>query len=287
MPVDTSASFTAMTAAAARAAHLVVDEPPYIFSDTVAAAILGDLAAGLIRYHEDHPGHPVLATARGQVLCRSRYAEDRLAAAVASGVNQYVLLGAGLDSFACRASLAGQLAVFEVDRPSTQAWKRAALAATRIEPGPGLTFIPAEFGDGSLADALQAGGFDFGQAAVISWLGVTMYLDDHAIRDTLAALSGCGPGTELIVDYMLPAGLRDGTGDDYVSQVGAAAADRGEPWLTFASPGDMAALLAEFGFGIAEHLWQRNAIPATEWDRSDSLRPVDLSVISAATRHPR
>jgi methyltransferase (TIGR00027 family) len=276
-----------MTAAAARAAHLVVDQPPYIFSDTVAAAILGDLATGLVRYHEDHPSHPVLATARGQVLCRSRYTEDRVAAAVASGVHQYVLLGAGLDTFAWRSSLAAQLAVFEVDRPSTQEWKRAALAAARIETGPSLTFVPAEFGGGSLADALQAGGFDFGEAAVISWLGVTMYLDDHAIRDTLAALSGCAPGTELIVDYMLPAGLRDETADDYASQVAAAAASRGEPWLTFASPADMTAVLAEFGFGIAEHVRQRDAIPAGEWDRSDSLRPVQLSMISAATRHPR
>jgi methyltransferase (TIGR00027 family) len=276
-----------MTAAAARAAHLVVDQPPYIFSDTVAAAILGDLAAGLMRYHEDHPGHPVLAAARGQVLCRSRYAEDRLAAAVASGVHQYVLLGAGLDSFACRSSLAGQLAVFEVDHPGTQAWKRAALTAAGIGTCPGLTFIPAEFGDSSLAGALRAGGFDFGRPAVISWLGVTMYLDDHAIRDTLAALSGCAPGTELIVDYMLPDGLRDETGDDYVSQVAAVAADRGEAWLTFASPAEMTALLTEFGFEVAEHVRQRGAIPAVEWDRSDSLRPVELSMISAALRRPR
>jgi methyltransferase (TIGR00027 family) len=198
-----------------------------------------------------------------------------------------VVLGAGLDTFACRSSLAGRLAVFEVDRPSTQAWKRAALAAARIEPGPSLTFVPAKFGDGSLADALRAGGFDFGEAAVISWLGVTMYLDDHAIRDTLAALSGCAPGTDLIVDYMLPAGLRDETADDYVSQVAEAAADRGEPWLTFVSPADMTGLLAEFGFGAAEHVRQRNTIPAGEWDRSDSLRPVDLSMIATATRRSR
>ncbi len=276
-----------MTAAAARAAHLVVDEPPYIFSDTVAAAILGDLAAGMVRYHEDHPEHPVLATARGQVLCRSRYAEDHLAAAVTSGVRQYVLLGAGLDTFACRSGLAGQLAIWEVDRLGTQAWKRAALAAAQIEVRPGATFIPAEFGRGSLADALRAGSFDFGQTAVISWLGVTMYLDDHAIRDTLSVLSGCAPGTDLIVDYMLPAGLRDETANSYVSQVGAAAADRGEPWLTFATPADMTALLAEFGFGVAEHVRQRDAIPAEEWDRSDALRPVELSMIARATRQAR
>ena len=184
-----------MTAAAARAAHLVVDQPPYIFSDTLAAAILGDLAAGLVRYHEDHPAHPVLATARGQVLCRSRYAEDCLAAAVSPGSVSTCYSAPAFDTFACRSGLAGQLAIWEVDHPGTQAWKRAVLAAAQIEVSRSVAFIPAEFGGGSLADGLRAGGFDFGQAAVISSLGVTMYLDDHAIRDTLTVLSGCAPGT--------------------------------------------------------------------------------------------
>lgn len=287
MAVDASPSFTALTAAAARAAHLVVDQPPYIFSDTAAAAILGELAAGLVRYHEDHPGHPILATARGQVLCRSRYAETHLAAAVAAGVRQYVLLGAGLDTFACRSSLAGELAIWEVDHPATQAWKRSALAAAQIDTGRSVTFIPAELGSGSLAACLGAGGFEFGQAAVISWLGVTMYLDDHAIRDTLSALSDCAPGTELILDYMLPAGLRDETADGYVSQVAAAAADRGEPWLTFASPADITTLLAEFGFSIVEHVRQRDAIAADLWHRSDALRPAELSMIARARRQFR
>jgi methyltransferase (TIGR00027 family) len=287
VPVDSNPSFTALTAAAARAAHLVVDQPPCIFSDTAAAAVLGELAAGLVRYHVENPSHPILATARGQVLCRSRYTEDRVTAAIVTGVRQYVLLGAGLDTFAYRSSLAGQLAIWEVDHPATQAWKRAALAAAQIDAGPAVTFVPAEFGGSSLARVLQAGGFDFGQAAVISLLGVTMYLDDRAIRDTLTALSSCAPGAELIVDYMLPAGLRDKTGDSYVSQVAAAAADRGEPWLTFASPADMTALLAEFGFSIAEHVRQRDAIPAELWDRSDSLRPVELSMIARAIRRPQ
>jgi methyltransferase (TIGR00027 family) len=276
-----------MTAAAARAAHLVVDQPPYIFSDTAAAAVLGDLAAELIRYHQEHRAHPVLSTARGQVACRSRYTEDHLAAAVAAGVRQYVLLGAGLDTFAYRSGRPAQLAIWEVDHPGSQQWKRAALAAARIEVPPAVTFIPADLGAGSLAGPLRAGGFDFSQPAVISWLGVTVYLDTQAIRDTLAALSGCAAGTELIVDYMLPAGLRDETADLYVSQVSPAAANRGEPWLTFASAADMTVLLDDYGFSPAEHVRQRDSIPAMLWDRSDSLRPVELSMICSATRRPR
>src|SRR5258708_1688394 len=121
-----------MTAAAARAAHLIVDDAPIIFSDRCAAAILGERSDELIDYHRQHGTHPILAAARGQVICRSRYAEDRLAAAVAEGVRQYVLLGAGLDTFAYRSPLAAKVRVFEIDHPRTQEWKRSALATAQV-----------------------------------------------------------------------------------------------------------------------------------------------------------
>ena len=117
-------SLTALTAAAARAAHLIVDNEPVIFADTLAQAMLGERAEELLSYHRVHGTHPVLAGARAQVLCRSRYAEDRLADAIGRGIGQYVLLGAGLDSFAYRSPLAGRVRVFEVDHPATQEYKR-------------------------------------------------------------------------------------------------------------------------------------------------------------------
>src|SRR5690348_11736084 len=107
-------SFTAMTACAARAAHLTVDAEPWIFADTLAAALLGDRAAELTGYHTRHAAHPVLSGARAQVTCRSRYTQDAVARALARGVTQYVLLGAGLDTFAYRAG-PSPLRVFEVD----------------------------------------------------------------------------------------------------------------------------------------------------------------------------
>ena len=127
-------SRSALTAAAARAAHLIVDGQPTIFADTLAAALLGDRAEELIGYHRLHGTHPVLVGARVQVTCRSRYAEDALARAIGAGVTQYVILGAGLDSFAYRGGLlAGRVRVFEVDHPASQEVKRAALAAAGIE----------------------------------------------------------------------------------------------------------------------------------------------------------
>ena len=208
-PAAGGPSFTALTAAAARAAHLVVDSEPLIFTDHLASVLLGDQAEQLISFHRANGEHPVLAGARGQVVVRSRYTEDRLAHCAASGVSQYVILGAGLDSFGCRPGLAGQLRVFEVDHPASQAWKREALARAGIEPPPTVTYVPADLAAGSFTDALAAHGFDLRRPAVVSWLGVTMYLARPAIEQTLAAAGGLAPGTELITDYMLPAGQVD------------------------------------------------------------------------------
>jgi methyltransferase (TIGR00027 family) len=276
-------SNTAMTAAAARAAHLIVDDSPYIFADTVAEALLGERAAELVSYHRRFAKHPILSAARAQVICRSRYAEDRLAEAVGRGVRQYVLLGSGLDSFGYRSPLAGQIRVFEVDHPGTQQWKRAALASAGIGIPASLTFVASDLGADSLMRVLQAAGFDFSRPAIVSWLGVIMYLSRQAIESTVASLAGFAAGTELIADYMLPPSLRDEAGDLYVSQVGPAAADRGEPWLTFLSPAEMGRLLAEYGFAATEHVQQRDAVPALLWDRSDSLQPISLSMITRAT----
>ena len=271
-------------AAAARAAHVIVDHPPFIFEDTAAAPLLGDVADDLIRYHREHGDHPVLATARAQVTCRSRYTEDRIAEAADRGVTQYVLLGAGLDTFGVRSALARELRVFEVDHPATQGWKRQALNAARIPVPPHVTFVAAELGADSLIGMLRAAGFDVTAPAVVGWLGVTMYLDISAISATLEALSACAPGTEIIVDYMLPAGLRDKTADGYVSQVSQAAADGGEPWRSFLAPEHLQAMLDEHGFTVLEHVRQRDAVPAGLWERTDPLRPTDLSMITRAAR---
>ncbi|HSR86198.1 MAG TPA: class I SAM-dependent methyltransferase [Streptosporangiaceae bacterium] len=275
-------STTAMTAAAARAAHLIVDQAPFIFADTRAAAVLGEHADELITYHREHGNHPILSAARGQVICRSRYAEDRLEAAVARGVRQYVMLGAGLDTFAYRSPLAATVRVFEVDHPATLAWKRSALAAARLSVPGSAFFVPADLAVDSLSDALRAAGFAFGEPAVISWLGVLMYLDRDAISRTLADLSDCASGTELITDYMLPHELRDEAADQYVELVGPTAAEHGEPWLSFFTPTEVGGLLARHGFGATAHVSQRDAVPAALWQRTDALRPIDLSVIACA-----
>ncbi|WP_024873886.1 class I SAM-dependent methyltransferase [Saccharomonospora piscinae] len=271
-------------AAAARAAHLVVDDTPSIFVDSLAARLLGDHAEEPIGYHRAHGSHPVLAGARAHAVVRSRYTEDRLAR---STVTQYVILGAGLDTFAYRAELGRQVRVFEVDHPATQRWKRElAAAATLSQPGT-VRFVPVDLGSHALVDRLVDAGFDTAQPALVSWLGVTMYLERDAIARTVADLGRLAPGSELIVEYLLPSRLRDEAGDAYAALVARAAGDGGEPWLSYLAPGDMSALLAEHGFGPTRHVRQRDAIGAALWRRSDSLRPMDLMVIAHAAVRPR
>ena len=276
-------SLTALTAAAARAAHFIVDQEPRIFADTLATSLLGDRAGELISYHELHGTHPVLAGARVQVTCRARYTEDALSHAAGSGIAQYVILGSGLDSFAYRSGLASRVRVFEVDHPATQDWKRRALAAADVTVPHGVTFVPADLAADPLAERLGGAGFDGSRPAVVSWLGVTMYLTPGAIAQTLAAIGGFAPGTELIADYMLPSGMRDEAGAVYATLVAQASAERGEPWLSCFAPDEITALAREHGFTRARNVRQRDTIPGRLWERSDSLRPADLAVLFHGT----
>jgi O-methyltransferase involved in polyketide biosynthesis len=296
-------SQTALTAAAARAAHLIVDREPVIFADELAAILLGEQAEEFISYHRLHGTHLVLSSARAQAVCRSRFTEDHLAARVRDGVSQYVILGAGLDSFAYRSQPAaggpaaggpalrrpaGQrlIRVFEVDHPASQQWKRGHLAAAGIPVPDHVSFVAMDFERDPLAGRLRQAGFDPDRPALVSWLGVTMYLTQAAISQTLAEIGTFAPGTQLITDYMLPAALRDETGNTYADLVAPTAAEHGEPWLTFLAPGDMSALLETHGFGGVEHVRQRDSVPAALWDRTDSLRPAGLSMLARATLRP-
>lgn len=276
-------SQTAMTAAAARAAHLLVDSEPRIFADSLAALLLGDLAETFIGYHRQYSDHPLLAGTRAQATCRSRFTEDQLALAAARGTGQYVILGAGLDSFACRSELAGRLRVFEVDHPATQQRKRALLAAAGLAEPPTLTWVPVDFEKDELIASLTAAGLDPAAPAFVSWLGVTMYLTAEAIGATLASLSRLAPGSELITDYMLTADLRDADGVTYADLVMPDSERRGEPWLSFFTPGQMAGLLTRHGFTGVRDVRQRDSISAALWERTDLLRPIELSRLCHAT----
>jgi methyltransferase (TIGR00027 family) len=272
-------SETALTAAAARAAHLVVDKPPYLFDDSAAVHLLGQRAAELMAYHQEHGRHPILRGARSQAVTRARYTEDAVAAAAVRGTSQYVILGAGLDSFAHRVVIPG-LRVFEVDHPASQDSKQDRARGLPIRTP--LTYVPADLEQDDLASRLTAAGFDPDRPAIVAWLGVTMYLTGAAVASALAGLGGLAPGTEVIADYMLPAALRDTEGQLYAEQVGAMSAERGEPWLTCLSPSACTALFHDAGFRVARQLTAAEALGPELWRRDDPLTPSGLAMLAHA-----
>jgi methyltransferase (TIGR00027 family) len=273
-------SQTALTAAACRAAHLIVDRAPYIFADTLAYHLLGAQAETFVRYHRERGDHPILCAARAAAVTRSRFTEDRLAAAAARGVDQYVILGAGLDSFAYRSPLARTVRVFEVDHPDTQDWKRG---LTRPPAPETLTFVPVDFERDVTAEKLFEHGFDATRPAFVSWLGVTMYLTAEAIDQTLATIGGWAPGTEVVLDSMLPEDLRDAAGQAYVDGVRPVAAAGGEPWRSYFRPAELTDRLQRHGLAGVSHVAQHEVAGGSIWaERSDALRPSSLSVLTHA-----
>jgi len=277
-------SFTAHLAAAARAAHLLVDPAPHVFTDSLAERWLGDHAEQMLGPHRAFPQHPVLAGARATAVIRSRYAEDRLAAARAQGVRQYVVLGAGLDSFAHRAEWAHGVRVFEVDQPAMSTYKRDLLAGAGSRPLTQLAFVPVSLGEDPLLSALVEAGFDVTEPAVVTWLGVTNYLPFDLVRAVLVELAGTAPGTGLVLDYILPAEMRDEAGVAYADAVMQAAAERQEPWVTFLSTARAAELLAQSGWGVEEDLAQDEAIDTELRDRAETLPRFQLTRLVTARR---
>ena len=199
-------SRTALRVALRRAAHQVFDARPLVFEDPLAIRILGPHAAEL----ERTPGRvlnrkprPHSVGLRAFLVVRSRFAEDVLARAVATGVMQYVVLGAGLDTFAHRNPYAG-LRVFEVDHPATQEWKRELVAGTGLAHPERLTYVPVDFEHQSLHDGLNAAGFDPTAPAVFTWLGVVPYLTLEAFRSTISFIAGRPSGSAVTFDYAQP-----------------------------------------------------------------------------------
>ncbi len=192
-------SRTAYGVAAHRAAHQML-EGGSRFRDPFASAILGQGGKEAIA-QRSAPRHRIV---RLFFAVRSRFAEDSLAAAWTQGTRQAVLLGAGLDTFALRNPHAG-LAIFEVDHPATQAWKRQCLAQAGLAIPPGLSFAPVDFERERLADGLTAAGFDAGKPTFFIWLGVVPYLTLPAIHTTLDFVSGV-PDAEIVFDYTEPFG---------------------------------------------------------------------------------
>jgi methyltransferase (TIGR00027 family) len=238
------ASRTALSVALRRAAHQIYDSP-VVFDDPIAVAILGATYAEELRRTPLRPDRPFSVALRAFLVARSRYAEDNLKRAVESGVEQYVLLGAGLDTFAYRNPYA-QLRVFEIDHPATQQWKRELLQHNGIAIPDSITYTPVDFERQSLSAQLRDAGFDGQAPAFFAWLGVVPYLTLQAFRATLSFVSVQAPGSGLTLDYGQPRSVLPPVErlahDSLASRVEKA----GEPFRLFFTPAEIAAELTTF-----------------------------------------
>ena len=242
-------SRTAVLTAAARALHR--EEPqPWVMDDYLALDLAGqDGLALLDRLRAEVPRVYLLAFSRW-VCIRTRFPEDLVEQAVTGGVAQYVILGAGLDSFAYRRQdLLDRLRVFEVDHPATQARKRQRLAELSLEPSAGLVFAPVDFERQTLREGLEQAGFDFGKLAVFSWIGVTMYLTLDAIHATLATMAQCPAGTRVVLTYNQPRSALTSSDAQITGAMAGLAARMGEPFISRFLSAEIAQVLQQHGFG--------------------------------------
>lgn len=259
---------TALGAAAMRALHLLDDGEPKIYSDPLALQLLGDGADAVLKIARDRG-----ASSAAWVL-RSRYAEDRLAAAVARGVRQYVLLGAGLDTFAYRAkSRNAGIAIFEVDAPDLQAWKRERLLELGADTS-GCRYVPCDFETMSFGVELAAAGFAAVSPCFVSWLGVTQYLSRPAIQETLRWVAQQPSGSEIVMTYCPSEAASE--------PIVVLARAGGSPFDTFFERAEIEALLISAGLRIDDHPTVEGMNDRYFDQRSDQLRAPTMETTLAA-----
>jgi methyltransferase (TIGR00027 family) len=238
-------SRTALRVALRRAAHQLYDAQPLVLNDPIAVPILGQEYLPELHKTTTKLEKPFSVALRAYLVARSRYAEDTLSIAVAQGITQYVLLGAGLDTFGYRNPYSN-LRVFEVDHPATQQSKRELLETSRIPVPHNLTFVPVDFEHQTLPAQLLAAGFDSAVPTFFAWLGVVPYLTLEVFRSTLRFIAAQPPGSGLVFDYGLPRSalplLEQLAHDSLAARVQQA----GEPFQLFFTPREAAAELAAF-----------------------------------------
>ena len=278
-------SRTAIGTAVHRAAHLLLDEDPKILVDPFARAFAG--------YASDAEMLQAIASVemiefprmRAVFTLRSRYAEDELDCAITRGIGQYVILGAGLDSFAYRRpDLVASLNVFEVDHPASQAWKRARLAGLGIAAPAHLHHISIDFERQTLGEGLAESIIDLGKPVFLSLLGVTQYLTTDAtlrmLRDVAVTTA---PGSELVFQFVVPPATLARDEAALVTAFAERNGTAGEPWLGYFEPAEMERHLLAAGFSKVVHFGPKEATERYLRGRGDGLcMPAYFSMIKAS-----
>ena len=247
-------SRTVLRPAIGRAAHQLLDRPR-LLDDPIAVGLVPEAAAEVIL--AAGADHRALSSQRYRTLValRSRFAEDRLAEAAARGAGQYVIVGAGLETFPWRQpAFARALRIFLLDQPATLAWTQDKFRARALATPPNLALVPIDLEECRLGDVLGVAGFDRKIPTFLSALGVVPYLSGSALDALFGFVASLARGSELVLSFVLPDD--DLAGEDREEiRVSIARTDHmGEPWLTRVRPPDMIARLGGFGFSDIFHL---------------------------------
>ena len=263
---------TAIRVALWRALHVEFDPLPHVFDDTVGLT----LAAPDANWRERPDMNPRFTSAfRASIVARARFVEDLVIEQLAQGVEQYVILGAGLDTFVQRRSdVTSQMHVFEVDSPGPQAWKRARLIDTGFGIPPRLSLVPVDFEAGdNWWDKLVGAGFYATTPAIVASTGVSMYLTRDAIVATLRQVAMLAPGSTLAMTFTLPFELADPELRPWLQRAADGAKANGTPFVSFFTPAEMVALARAAGFRDVRHVSAVDLAERYFAGRADGLAP--------------
>lgn len=263
---------TAVRVALWRALHVELDAPPHVLEDPIGLQLAAPDEGWRQRPDMDPMG---TRTFRASIVARARFIEDLVVEQAGLGVDQYVVLGAGLDTFAQRRSgVAAGIRVFEVDRPGPQAWKRQRLTELGFVLPESLRFVPVDFESrGSWRQALAAAGFDLTRPAVLSSTGVSMYLTREANAATLREVAGFAEGSTLAMSFLLPLELASAEVRPGLERSAQGARASGTPFISFFTPAEMLEMAREAGFREARHVSAAALGERYFSGRTDGLRP--------------
>jgi methyltransferase (TIGR00027 family) len=278
MPDNSNATpdSTAVRVALWRALHLEVDPPPHVLEDEIGLKLVAPDDGW--RHRPDMDPH-FTSRFRASIVARARFIEDMVVERAGRGVGQYVILGAGLDSFAQRRpEIASSLTVFEVDQPGPQAWKRRRLIELGFGIPEWLRLVPVDFEAGDAWwQRLAAAGFDPGRPAIVASTGVSMYLTKDAIAATLRQIAALAPGSVLAMTFLLPLELADPEVRPGLQLAEKGARASGTPFISFFTPTEMLALAREAGFREVQHVSAATLAQRYFAGRTDGFRPPNNS----------
>ncbi len=262
---------TAVRVALWRAMHVQVDAAPHVLEDEIGLRLVAPDDTWRQRPDMDPNGTRLF---RASVVARARFVEDLVTEQAGRGVTQYVILGAGLDSFAQRRpEIASRLTVFEVDRPDPQAWKRQRLIELGFGIPEWLRLVPVDFeAGGSWLERLKAAGFDASRPAVVASTGVSLYLTTEAIAATLRQIAPLAQGSTLAMTFLLPVEFADPEERLAFEAAKSGARASGTPFLSFFTPEEMLALAREAGFRQVEQVPAAHLTQRYFAGRTDNLR---------------